>query len=118
MGDKEKEFYTATELSELFRVKPITIHRLTARGDLPFYEIGRSKRYRAADVERYLSRCRREGVADALEPEPEREPEREPEPVPEREPVPVREREPEREPVPEPGPASASEAPCICPAAR
>lgn len=52
------EFYTTQELAELLRVTPTTIYRMAGRGELPFYSIGRSMRFRKADVEEFLQRCR------------------------------------------------------------
>ena len=55
---KEPEFTTAKELAELLRVTQITIYRMARRGELPYYTIGRSMRFRQSDVEEFLKRCR------------------------------------------------------------
>ena len=55
---KEPEFTTAKELAELLRVTQTTIYRMARRGELPYYTIGRSMRFRKSDVEEFLKRCR------------------------------------------------------------
>ncbi len=57
----EKEFYTVEELAERLQLTRMTIYRLVKRGELPYYQIGRSKRFRTDDVEAFLERCRRTG---------------------------------------------------------
>ena len=52
------EFWTAGELAARLRVTPATIYRMARRGELPYYSIGRAMRFRAADVEAFLARCR------------------------------------------------------------
>ena len=47
---EEKEFYDTRELAKLLGVAEITVRRLVDRGDLPFYRVGRLKRFRRADV--------------------------------------------------------------------
>jgi excisionase family DNA binding protein len=49
-----KEFYTARELAERFAITETTVYRLAARGELPYYSIGRSKRFRRDDIEEWL----------------------------------------------------------------
>lgn len=49
-----REFYTAQELAQMLRVTEMTIYRMAKRGQLPFYSIGRSMRFRAAEVEEFL----------------------------------------------------------------
>ena len=52
------EFYTTKELAELLKMNFQTIYRIERRGDLHGHMIGRAKRYRRADVEAYLAKCR------------------------------------------------------------
>ena len=49
-----REFYTAQELAQMLRVTEMTIYRMAKRGQLPFYSIGRSVRFRAHEVEAFL----------------------------------------------------------------
>ncbi len=51
-------FYTARELALILRVTENTIYRLARRGELPSFTIGRSIRFRTADVEAWLERAR------------------------------------------------------------
>ncbi|MCX5794234.1 MAG: helix-turn-helix domain-containing protein [Elusimicrobia bacterium] len=48
------EFMTQKELAAIIRVSPLTVHRLTKRGELKAFKIGRSLRYARADVEAYV----------------------------------------------------------------
>ena len=59
-----KEFYTVEELAERLQLTRMTIYRLVKRGEIPYYQIGRSKRFRAGDVEEFLERCRRVGAGE------------------------------------------------------
>jgi excisionase family DNA binding protein len=52
------EFYTVSQLARLLQLTEMTIYRMVHRGDLPCYSIGRVKRFRQADVEAFLKRCR------------------------------------------------------------
>jgi excisionase family DNA binding protein len=53
-----KEFYTVSQLAELLQLTEMTIYRMISRGDLPCYCIGRIKRFRHDDVEKFLKACR------------------------------------------------------------
>ena len=55
-------FYTSTELAKLLKITQRTVYRLMERGVLPYYEIGRVKRFRKKEVEEYLQRVRRPGL--------------------------------------------------------
>lgn len=58
------EFLTTAEVAELLRVPTATIHRWVSQGTGPrSYRIGRHRRYRRADVDRWLDQ-------HASEPEP------------------------------------------------
>jgi putative molybdopterin biosynthesis protein len=48
------EFMTQKELAAIIRVSPLTVHRLTKRGELKAFKVGRSLRYARADVEAYV----------------------------------------------------------------
>ena len=54
----EKEFLTTAELAELLAVSPKTIVRMVRRGALACHRIGRARRFRRVDVERFLAGCR------------------------------------------------------------
>ncbi len=54
----EAEFCTVEELAARLRVTKATIYRMARRGELPYYAIGRAMRFRLADVEAFLNRCR------------------------------------------------------------
>ena len=48
------EFMTQKELGEILRVSALTVYRLTKRGELKAFKVGRSLRYSRADVEAYV----------------------------------------------------------------
>jgi len=50
----DAEFYTAKELADLLKVATKTIDRMVERGDLKVYRIGRVRRFRRSDIEKYL----------------------------------------------------------------
>ena len=52
------ELYSTSELAEILRVSRKTVTRMVARGQLPFYRFGRTKRFRLLDVENFLDECR------------------------------------------------------------
>lgn len=56
--DKDKEFFSVTELAEWLSVGPMTIHRMVKRGDIPAYQVGKLFRFRRADIEEWLARHR------------------------------------------------------------
>lgn len=58
---KGEEFYTTRELAGMLRVTETTIYRMARRGELAYYNIGRAMRFRRADVDAFLTRCK--GVA-------------------------------------------------------
>ena len=62
MADSLKEFYTTKELAELLDICLRTVFRLMEREEIPYYEIGRVKRFRKSDVEEYLAGARRVGI--------------------------------------------------------
>jgi excisionase family DNA binding protein len=53
-----KEFYTVSELAALLQLTEMTIYRMINRGDLPCYCLGRIKRFRHDDIEKFLKACR------------------------------------------------------------
>lgn len=53
-----KEFYTVSQLAELLQLTEMTIYRMIGRGDLACYSIGRIKRFRHDDIEKFLNACR------------------------------------------------------------
>jgi len=50
----EKEFYTVLELAALLEVNPRTINRAEKAGKLKAHRIGRSKRFRRDEIEKWL----------------------------------------------------------------
>ena len=61
---KTKEFYTVHELAERFGLKPVTVRRMAERGELPFYTLGRSMRFRHNDIETFLQSCKNPSHCD------------------------------------------------------
>ena len=57
-GDGQPEFYTVGQLAELLQLTPMTIYRMVSRGDLACHAIGRIKRFRRDDVEKFLEDSR------------------------------------------------------------
>jgi excisionase family DNA binding protein len=51
----EREFITVKEVSQWLGVVERTVYRLIDSKALPFYKIGRSTKFRRADVEAYLA---------------------------------------------------------------
>lgn len=60
----EKEFYSRKELAELLGVTPLTVYRITQRGELDYHMIGRAMRFRREDIESYLTMRRNVGIED------------------------------------------------------
>lgn len=54
----QPEFLTVEEVANLLRVTKMTVYRTIDRGEIPYYRLGRLKRFRRSDVEDYLTRCR------------------------------------------------------------
>lgn len=52
----QDEFLTAEELAALLKITKMTVYRMIKRGDLPHYAIGRAKRFRKEDIERFLAK--------------------------------------------------------------
>ena len=61
MSALEKEFYSVKELAAILGVTPMTVYRLTKRGDLAHHMIGRAMRFRRAEIEDFLTRVRNTG---------------------------------------------------------
>jgi excisionase family DNA binding protein len=53
----EKEFYTQKELAALLAVAPLTVARMTKRGQVKAHKFGRALRYRREDVEAFIASC-------------------------------------------------------------
>jgi putative molybdopterin biosynthesis protein len=49
------EFMTQKELAEILRLSPLTVYRLTKRGEIKAFKVGRSLRYARADIEAYIN---------------------------------------------------------------
>ena len=58
----EKEFYSRKELAELLGVTPLTVYRITQRGELDYHMIGSAMRFRRDDIEAYLTMRRNVGM--------------------------------------------------------
>jgi excisionase family DNA binding protein len=56
--EAKPEFYTVSQLADLFQLTPMTIYRMVRRGELACHSIGRIKRFRHNDVEAFLRRAR------------------------------------------------------------
>jgi excisionase family DNA binding protein len=52
------EFFTVTQVADLLQLNPMTIYRMVTRGELPFFRIGRLKRFRRREIEEFLEQCR------------------------------------------------------------
>jgi excisionase family DNA binding protein len=53
---------TQAEAAAQYRMPLRTIRQLTRAGRIPSYLLGRNRMLRAADMDRYLARCRAQGV--------------------------------------------------------
>jgi len=51
-------FYTLSQLADLLQLTEMTIYRMISRGALPCYVIGRAKRFRRDDIDKFLEDCR------------------------------------------------------------
>lgn len=60
------EYMTQKELAEILRLSPLTIHRMTKRGELKAFKVGRALRYSRADVEAYIAGRRKAWGAESL----------------------------------------------------
>ncbi len=58
MALPNQEFFTAAELATILRVSRKTVLRMAHRGALPCHRLGRLKRFRRNDIERFLSSVR------------------------------------------------------------
>jgi excisionase family DNA binding protein len=52
------EFYTVRQLADLLQLTEMTIYRKVKRAELPCHSIGRVKRFRRRDIEKFLDGCR------------------------------------------------------------
>ena len=53
----QDEFLTVEELAALLKITKMTVYRMVKRGDLPYYAIGRVKRFRKQDIEHFRRNC-------------------------------------------------------------
>lgn len=60
MGDgmSPDKLLTADDVADLLRIKVATVYAATRTGDLPHIRLGRSYRYKAEDVDRFIERRR------------------------------------------------------------
>ncbi|OGS33034.1 MAG: hypothetical protein A2218_07835 [Elusimicrobia bacterium RIFOXYA2_FULL_53_38] len=53
------EFMTQKELAGILRVSPLTISRMTKRGEIKAFKVGRSLRYAKVDIEGFIENRRK-----------------------------------------------------------
>ena len=53
------EYMTQKELAEILRLSPATVNRLTKKGLLKAFKVGRSLRYARIDIEAYIENRRK-----------------------------------------------------------
>jgi excisionase family DNA binding protein len=58
----EQGALTQEEAARAYSMPVRTVRRLTRAGRIPSYRLGRNRMIRAADVDRYIARCRAQGV--------------------------------------------------------
>jgi len=66
---KPDQFYSVRTLAEKLALAPMTIYRLVDQGKLPAVRIGKSIRFRPADIDAFLESVR-VGPAGLMEEEP------------------------------------------------
>jgi len=54
----EKEFLTAKEAAKILCVHPLTVSRYANRGIIPFYRIGKIKRYERSEILQFMENAR------------------------------------------------------------
>jgi len=55
---KTDQFYTVKTLAEKLAIRPITVYRMVDQGKLPAVRIGKSIRFRPADIDAFLETVR------------------------------------------------------------
>lgn len=58
MTKSQKEFYTPTELAEMFSYNVMTIYRYIEKGELIAYKFGKEYRIDKKEIERYLDKIK------------------------------------------------------------
>jgi excisionase family DNA binding protein len=58
----EQGAFTQEEAARAYHMPLRTVRRLTRTGRIPSYRLGRNRMLRAADLDRYLARCRAQAV--------------------------------------------------------
>jgi excisionase family DNA binding protein len=58
----EQGALTQEAAADLYRIPLRSLRRLTRTGRVPSYQLGRNRMIRPADLDRYLARCREQGV--------------------------------------------------------
>src|SRR5262249_4275774 len=58
----EQGALTQEAAAESYRIPLRSLRRLTRTGRVPSYQLGRNRMIRPADLDRYLARCREQGV--------------------------------------------------------
>lgn len=56
-----KDFYTVNEIAKILQVAPLTIYRLTDKGHLQAYRVGRALRISREDLQAYLTKVKTRG---------------------------------------------------------
>ena len=50
----EETFFTVHELARYLRMKPITIYKHAAKGDLPGFKIGAAWRFKKSSIDKWI----------------------------------------------------------------
>jgi len=50
-------YLTVKEVAEILRVSPDSVYRLLDKRDIPFYQLGGSRRISVDDLQKYLDAC-------------------------------------------------------------
>ncbi len=61
---RPERFITVDDLADVLGVPPSWIYERTARGEIPFYRVGRYVRFRLSEVEDWLEQQRLSGGSD------------------------------------------------------
>lgn len=62
-GDKISKWLDSSEAAYYLRISTAQLYNLTSTGNLPYFKLGRSNRYKAEDLDSYLEKNYR-GIDD------------------------------------------------------
>ena len=48
---------TVDEVAEILQINPMTVRNKALSGEIPSYKVGRCRRFRRSELERYLDGC-------------------------------------------------------------